>query len=407
VARFRTYFFSLIPVLILALVYPEYNVIENNIFANFISWGFIGLWILLVVSFIDKIRRTVEFRSDQNSLFFLWGSLFPAIIFACWGDYTTLLRKADFFQVTELYINLWMVIIAVPFLIYGIAIHIAVFSKYYSIFVGNRQMDARRVGFLTTFIIIIWSIVWLIDSELILNPLIPDLQQNQEGSINLCILSLLVVQIFLFIYGIIKPRPSLGSFDSRRLQARINTMDNSLRNADRLTSNVSNQQQRESNRRDAERRENARREAQRRESQRQQQNRLNAERQQAERHEAERRAIAQREQSRSKVKPISPTSSFNQKDLANLRPKTGTLSEDDFKCIFCFHVPKLPQDQRRDIIICPNCHYPAHVEEFISWIQNSPYCSRCESPLPSHYRTNPPRIPTATYLKAMKILLKK
>jgi len=42
-----------------------------------------------------------------------------------------------------------------------------------------------------------------------------------------------------------------------------------------------------------------------------------------------------------------------------LKPKAGVLSAEDFKCIFCFQHPKVPEDANRGVVLCPNCRYPA------------------------------------------------
>jgi hypothetical protein len=92
-------------------------------------------------------------------------------------------------------------------------------------------------------------------------------------------------------------------------------------------------------------------------------------------------------------------------NLKKLRPKGTILFKEDFKCIFCFELPKLPEDENRGIIICPNCGHPAHADEFRSWLKSSNLCSRCDRPLPINFIRNMEIVPTKVYIKAMKIVI--
>lgn len=93
--------------------------------------------------------------------------------------------------------------------------------------------------------------------------------------------------------------------------------------------------------------------------------------------------------------------------LSKLKPKGTILFKEDFKCIFCFQLPKLPADEKRGIIICPHCRHPAHADEFRSWLKNSRLCSRCDRPISINFIRNIEIIPTTVYIKAMKIIMKK
>jgi hypothetical protein len=84
------------------------------------------------------------------------------------------------------------------------------------------------------------------------------------------------------------------------------------------------------------------------------------------------------------------------------KPKAARLSSDDFKCIFCFKLPKIPDDKGRGIIICPNCRYPAHADEFKDWLRSSNLCSRCNAPIPANYGRNPKTITIKNYLIVVK-----
>jgi len=93
--------------------------------------------------------------------------------------------------------------------------------------------------------------------------------------------------------------------------------------------------------------------------------------------------------------------------LNKLRPRGTILFKEDFKCIFCFQLPKLPADEKRGIIICPHCRHPAHADEFKSWLKNSKLCSRCDRPISINFIQNIEIIPTIVYIKAMKVIMKK
>ena len=94
-------------------------------------------------------------------------------------------------------------------------------------------------------------------------------------------------------------------------------------------------------------------------------------------------------------------------NLNKLKPKGTILFKEDFKCIFCFQLPKLPADEKRGIIICPHCRHPAHADEFRAWLKSSRLCSRCDRPISINFIRNIEIIPTVVYIKAMKIIMKK
>ncbi|MFX0093037.1 MAG: hypothetical protein ACFFBD_14865 [Candidatus Hodarchaeota archaeon] len=88
----------------------------------------------------------------------------------------------------------------------------------------------------------------------------------------------------------------------------------------------------------------------------------------------------------------SPTQA--KRDLQKYYPKGQNISEDDFKCIFCYEFPL-----GEEVIICPHCGRPAHKTEFVAWSQTSKLCSRCTQPITSR---NQIRISDAEYAKVLK-----
>ena len=92
--------------------------------------------------------------------------------------------------------------------------------------------------------------------------------------------------------------------------------------------------------------------------------------------------------------------------LNRIRPRASVLCKEDFKCIFCFQLPKLPADEKRGIILCPHCKHPAHIDEFKDWLKKSTLCSRCDRPISTNFIRNAEIIPAIVYLKAMDVLMK-
>ena len=88
-------------------------------------------------------------------------------------------------------------------------------------------------------------------------------------------------------------------------------------------------------------------------------------------------------------------------NLNKLKPKGTILYKEDFKCIFCFQLPKLPADNHRGIVLCPNCKHPAHADEFKEWTHDSPLCSRCDASIPPSFRRNPVIISVKQYVEVI------
>ena len=91
-------------------------------------------------------------------------------------------------------------------------------------------------------------------------------------------------------------------------------------------------------------------------------------------------------------------------NIDELRPKASVLSKEDFKCIFCFNLPKSPDDDQRGIVICPSCRHPAHADEFKEWAKSSPLCSRCDAKIADIFRKRPKIVSVKVYLDAMRRL---
>lgn len=86
------------------------------------------------------------------------------------------------------------------------------------------------------------------------------------------------------------------------------------------------------------------------------------------------------------------------------KPIGSNLTKDDFKCIICFELPNLSDG--RGVVLCPTCHYPAHVDEFKQWTRSSILCSRCEATIPYNYLNNPKVISASNYIKMIERFVK-
>ncbi|MFW9914783.1 MAG: hypothetical protein ACFFGZ_04145 [Candidatus Thorarchaeota archaeon] len=62
---------------------------------------------------------------------------------------------------------------------------------------------------------------------------------------------------------------------------------------------------------------------------------------------------------------------------AKLLPTGRAISEDDFRCIFCYEFP----GREATVVLCPYCKRPAHLGEFQKWKSTSHLCSRCNKDL--------------------------
>lgn len=400
--RFRNYLIFLIPILILACFIPNDNIIENTSRTNSISWILLTWWILFTIYFLDRLKTAQEYHSSFNSAFYLSGSLCMALIYSIWGNYTTLLDQ-PISMPNSLYFNFWILIGTLFYLVFGFILLIVTFRRYYTIYLFRIMIDARKYGIVTCIFNLIIGFITIIDPTIFFEILEIDPEPITEN-VNIGILLNIILSIILLIYGIVNRRTTVSSLNSDRVSNRIHDMDRRISASNptihptREVSERDRQHQRLLQQREEARRNQVQREAQRQES---------AQREAEKRRQQQVRQHQINQTNKPKALATPVAGRIADSDLAKIRPKGGTLSDDDFKCIFCFSVPKLPADKNRNIVICPRCHYPAHVDEFRNWTRNSPFCSRCEGELPANYRTNPPVVSTEYFLKAMKQLLKK
>lgn len=84
------------------------------------------------------------------------------------------------------------------------------------------------------------------------------------------------------------------------------------------------------------------------------------------------------------LKTLSPTSQING-NIANMLP-TGRVDKADLSCMFCYEEIK---SRDKNVILCPHCKFPAHADEYTSWIQVSSLCARCSKTIPKSEQTRP------------------
>ena len=198
-----------------------------------------------------------------------------------------------------------------------------------------------------------------------------------------------------------------------RVSNRLNDIDRQIEDADRFTSaarrgELNSQGQARQERERRRRQKEQEKEGEHRRKREERERKKRQVQQRARKSKPKTRTSASRSQ-RTSSKSSSSSSSSNsarKKELLRMRPKTGMLCQDDFKCIFCFELPST-SDKQGGIILCPNCRYPAHADEFQNWVRTSNLCSRCDGDIPRGFRRHPTIIPVKEYLRAYKFWKKK
>ncbi|WP_457556575.1 hypothetical protein [Candidatus Harpocratesius sp.] len=353
-----------------------------------LSYLFVGLWICLSGEFIGKFKKNRENLAGQNQFILIFGSLAIGTFYAIWGDYTLIFSNSIDSNNGDLNFNVWHLIFGLPYLLIGIFFLILCIKKYLFIYLGAKSINSKKfASFLEIFFIIV-NIIYFFSpktnnySSIMLQPY----------RINILLLVQTVILFFLFIYNIASRGPSISSYSVSRVTSRLNDIDRQIADADRLAS--------QARQRELEARRRRQQEQQKQEARRKQQ-------EERKRKQQEQNRIRQQRKAREKIKSTNvkvgkPKSSKNNKHLLlQMKPKTGTLTEDDFKCIFCFELP-FHSVKKQGIVLCPNCNYPAHVDEFKEWVKHSNLCSRCDGEIPASFRRNPKVISVRQYLQAYK-----
>ena len=372
---------------------------------GFLSYMFLGMWICISIAYLSKMKRIKEYSASMNNFTLIFGGLGVGIFYAIWGDYTTILSENVFSL--NVSFNIWIIILALPYLLYSMLLLSFCFSKYFHIYFGDKSVGARTFSSLTCLLFIFIDVVYLLMSQGAIT--IPIWNFNPETSaVNLAILLNLLVLLIYFVISITKRRPAISGVSMNRVSNRLQDIDRRIEDADRFASAARrgelNAQVQARADRDRRRRQKEQEKERARRKKREEQERQKRQAQQKAR-QTKQKARQSKPKSKATSSSTSSTST-RKKELLRLRPKTGILNRDDFKCIFCFELPTA-SDGHRGIILCPNCRYPAHADEFKSWVRTSHLCSRCDGVIPSSFRRNPTIIPVKEYLRAYKFWKKK
>ena len=347
----------------------------------FITWAFIGAWICFTIKFFERLKYARELNSPQNTSFFLLAPLFIGLIYNFWGYYTGFLGQ-NLLEDVNIYLSPWVLIFALPYLLYSLYAVYSCLSKYDVAYIGTKSVNAFKFGI---FIALLWVIAGVLNpiAFVIINEILIIAPARIYFDLILIILS--IISLFLLIvYGIIGRRESLPEI-SRDLIARRRSRIENLQSAQpavqrtrpTTTSRTSSRSRTRRTPRGTTQRTTRRTTTKTKSSQ---------------------KTTSRTSRSRTPTKTIK---------LGSIVPKAGMISEDDFMCIFCFRLPKLPEDRNRGIVVCPHCRHPAHADEFRDWTRSSNLCSRCDTPFSPSFIRNPRVIPVNVYLKAMEKILKK
>ena len=350
----------------------------------FFTWIFIGLWLIFTIRLYENIKRHREFNSPHNTAFFVIIPLLIGVFYSIWGSFTGILGE-NLIPNSNFYFSLWSLIFGLPFVIYGSHSIYRCFKKYNVIYFGTKSVKAKALGFFLAISTIIATISYWIAfynvSEFYDPPLTP-----LRFSLDLNLFLLLIITIFnLIIFGFISNRsniptrdyiaqrtrrinslttPSTQNYGTRKRSRTIQTPTTT-----RTTTRTTTTKPRPRNKPTSQSR-------------------------------------TTRSKTTSSVQSQRVRSAPRIKDFSKYKPKGSYLTEEDFKCIFCFKLPTLSNDKNRGVVICPNCRYPAHADEFKDWMKTSNLCSRCSAPIPSGFRRNPRIISTKNYTIIYRHFLK-
>jgi len=368
-----------------------------NSFNVLVSWLLIGIWLIFSFKVLKNIKQYREYRSPHNTAFFTVGPVFIGIFYSIWGNFTGLLGE-NLLVSSALYLSWWSILFGSPYVLYGSISLYRCFRKYNVIYFGTKSVNARKFGYILGFSILFFIIVYWISFYSLID-FYESLLIPIHFLIDLNLLLLLIGSILIIIIH--------GFFGARHQLPRL-TRDYIARRTNRLNDLTSPNRHRESIHSTT----RSSPTPSTRTLSRTSRSVSHSSRSTPNAHiqsRSSRVKTTTRTTSSSKTgRPIRSTeSTIKHINFKLYRPKAANLSIDDFKCIFCFRLPESPKDNGRGIILCPNCRYPAHADEFKDWLRSSRLCSRCNAPIPSNYRKNPKIISIKNYIVIYKGLLKK
>ncbi len=343
----------------------------------FFTWLLIGLWIIFTIRIFENIKHHREYNSPHNTAFFVILPLFIGIFYSIWGSFTGILGES---LIDGVYFSFWSLIFAFPFVMYGLYSLYRCFKKYNIIYFGKKSVKARALGYILSISVLIFIITyWITLYSFIEFPPV---------DLNLLLLFIAIVLI-LIVFGFTSNTgssiPTLTRDYIAERTRRINNLTTPSTQRQRVrttrTTNTSPST---------------------RTTTRTTRSRTQSSRTPPTSHRQTARTRTTNTTRTTRVKPTSKV-----RDLNKFKPRASYLTVDDFKCIFCFNLPKLPGDRGRGIVVCPNCRYPAHADEFKDWMRTSNLCSRCSATIPSSFRRNPRIISVKNYMIIYRHFLKK
>lgn len=344
-------------------------------FLNFATWVLIGLWVIFTIKLYVNIKRHREFNSPHNTAFFVIIPLTIGIFYSIWGYYTGILGEN---LLGGVYFSLWSLIFAFPFVIYGSYSLYRCFKKYNVIYFGTKAVKARKLGYILSFSVLIFILIYWISFYSAIESFPLDL--------NLLILFIATILVVI-IFGFTNSRPSLPTLTRDYIANRTRTINN-------LTTPTTQRQRLRTTRVTAPT----------------PSTRIATQTSRSRTQSSRTTPTSHRQTTRTKTTKVSHTTTVKPaskiRNINNYKPRASYLSLEDFKCIFCFKLPKFPDDKGRGVVICPNCRYPSHADEFKDWMRTSNLCSRCSAPIPTSFRRNPSIVSVKNYVIAYKQLLK-
>jgi hypothetical protein len=359
-----------------------------NSFNVFASWLLIGIWIIFSFRVIKNIRQYREFNSPHNTAFFVIGPVFMGIFYSLWGNFTGLLGE-NLLEGSNLYLSLWSILFGFPYVIFGSIALYRCFKKYSVIYFGTKSVKARTFGYFFSISVILFIIIYWISFYSFIDfyeTLLVPLHFLIDLNLLIFLISTILIIIVAGFFGSSSQLPQLTrDYIAQRTQ-RLNqlvtpprvqrqTIRTTTRSSPTPTSRTVTRTSRSVS------------------------------------HSSRSTPNGQIQSRRSKIQTSTRTTrsqgTVKQINLKLYRPKAANLSLEDFKCIFCFRLPEYPKDNGRGIILCPNCKYPAHADEFKDWLRTSGLCSRCNAPIPLNFKRNPEVISVKNYIVVYKDLLKK
>jgi len=345
-------------------------------FFIFVTWLLIGLWLIFTLKIFENIKRHREFNSPHNTAFFVIVPLGIGIFYSIWGFYTGILGEN---LLGGVYFSLWSLIFALPYILYGSYSLYRCFKKYNVIYFGTKAVKARTLGYILSISVLIFILTYWISFY----------SSIESFPLDLNLLLLLIATILIvLIFGFTNTRSSLPALTRDYIANRTKTINN-------LTTPTTQRQRVRTTR--VTNPTPSTRKATHTTRSRTQSSRTTP--------TSRRQTTKSKTSSKSHTTTVKPTSKI--RNINSFKPRASYLSLEDFKCIFCFKLPKLPEDRGRGVVVCPNCRYPSHADEFKDWMRTSNLCSRCSATIPSSFRRNPRVVSVKNYVLIYKQFLKK